>query len=180
MMQLHIKKMTENNARHILAWKYEKPYDFYNTKLTHESLKEMLDGSYYALLNAQNDVVGFFCIGENAQVPIGHQFGVYVDNFVDMGLGMHQSLIGKGNGTSFCTHIIQFIEKQYVGKSIRLTVANFNKRAIHLYEKFGFVKVAEFTSNTTEFITMIKKQKIEIFLKLIQLQNGLILNRWTN
>ena len=159
-MQLHIKKMTVNKARHILAWKYEKPYDFYNTELTDESLKEMLDGSYYALLNAQNDVVGFFCIGKNAQVPIGHQYGVYVDDFIDMGLGMHPNLIGKGNGTSFCTHIIQFIEKQYVGKSIRLTVANFNKRAIHLYEKLGFVKVAQFTSNSTEFMTMINKRTL--------------------
>ena len=158
-MQLHIESMNENKARHTLAWTYEEPYDFYNNEETDEALEEMLDGSYYALLN-EHDVVGFFCIGENAQVPIGHQFGVYVDDFVDMGLGMHPSLVGKGNGTAFCTYILQFIEKQYVGKSIRLTVANFNKKAIHLYEKLGFVKVAEITSNSTEFMTMIKKQTL--------------------
>ena len=158
-MNLQIEKMSENNAKYILTWKYEKPYDFYNNDVTAENLKEMQDGSYYALLNAQNDVVGFFCIGENAQVPIGHQLGVYVDDFVDMGLGMHPNLIGKGNGTAFCSNIIQFIEKYYVGKPIRLTVAKFNKRAIHLYEKLGFVKVAEFTSNTTEFMTMITNKK---------------------
>ena len=156
-MQLHIEIMTISKARHILAWKYDEPYDFYNNEETDEALVEMLDGSYYLLLDEQNDVVGFFCIGKNAQVPIGHQFGVYVDDFVDMGLGMHPNLIGIGNGTAFCTYIIQFIEKQYVSKSIRLTVANFNKRAIHLYEKLGFVKVAEFTSNSTDFMTMIKK-----------------------
>ena len=156
-MHLHIEKMTVNKARDILAWKYEKPYDFYNNETTDEALKEILDGSYYALLNEQNDVVGFFCIGKNAQVPIGHQFGVYVDGFVDMGLGMHPSLVGKGNGTAFCTYIIQYIKKQYLGTSIRLTVAKFNKKAIHLYEKLGFVSVAEFTSNTTEFRTMIKR-----------------------
>ena len=159
-MQLHIENMTVNIARNILTWKYEEPYDFYNNEETDEALDEMLDGSYYALLNEQNAVVGFFCIGKNAQVPIGHQFDVYVDDLVDMGLGMHPNLVGKGNGTAFCTHILQFIEKHYVGKSIRLTVANFNKRAIHLYEKLGFVKVAEFTSNTTEFMTMIKKQTL--------------------
>ena len=162
-MNLHIEKMTVNKARHILTWTYEEPYDFYNNEETDAALDEMLDGSYYALLNEQNDVVGFFCSGKNAQVPIGHQFGVYVDDFVDIGLGMNPNLIGKGNGTAFCTNILQFIGKHYVGKPTRLTVANFNKRAIHLYEKLGFVKVAEFTSNTTEFITMIKKQKIEFF-----------------
>ena len=158
-MHLQIEKMTKNKARHILAWKYEEPYDFYNSEGTDEALEEMLDGSYYALLNEQNDVIGFFCIGENAQVPVGHQFGVYVDDFLDIGLGMHPNLIGKRNGTEFCTFIIQFIEEQYIGKPIRLTVAKFNKRAIHLYKKLGFVTVAEFTSNTTEFITMIKNKK---------------------
>lgn len=156
-MNLHIEKMTENNAKHILSWKYEKPYDFYNNDVTEENLKEMQDGSYYALLNGQNDVVGFFCIGKNAQVPIGHQFGVYVDDFIDMGLGMHPSLVGKGNGTAFCTYILQYIKEQYIGTPIRLTVAIFNKRAIHLYEKLGFVSVAEFTTHSTEFMTMIKK-----------------------
>ena len=159
-MQLHIKKLTVNKARHILAWKYDEPYDFYNNEETDEALDEMLDGSYYALLNEQNDVVGFFCIGESAQVPIGHQFGLYSDEFVDMGLGMHPNLVGKGHGKAFCTFIIQFIEEQYIGKPIRLTVAKFNKRAIHLYKKLGFVTVAEFTSNTTEFMMMIKKQTL--------------------
>jgi [ribosomal protein S18]-alanine N-acetyltransferase len=159
-MHLHIEKMTENKARHILNWKYEEPYDLYNNEVSDEALKEMLDGSYYALLNEQNDIVGFFCIGKNAQVPVGHQFDVYADSFVDMGLGMDPSLVGKGNGTEFCTFIIQFIEEQYVGTPIRLTVAKFNKRAIHLYEKLGFVPVAEFTNHTTEFMTMIKDYKI--------------------
>ena len=159
-MQLHIEKMTENKARHILAWKYEEPYDLYNNEETDEALEEMLDGSYYALLNEQNDVVGFFCIGENAQVPIAHQFSLYSDDFVDMGLGMHPNLVGNGHGNAFCTFIIHFIEEQFVDKPIRLTVANFNKRAIHLYEKLGFIKVAEFSSNTTQFMTMIKKQTL--------------------
>ncbi len=155
-MHLHIEKMTENKARHILEWKYEEPYDLYNNEETDEALHEMLDGSYYTLLNEQNDIVGFFCIGKNAQVPVGHQFGVYPDGFIDMGLGMNPNLVGKGNGTDFCTYIIQFIEEQHVGTLIRLTVAKFNERATHLYEKLGFVKVAEFTSHTTEFMTMIK------------------------
>ncbi len=156
-MHLHIEKMTENNARHILEWQYEEPYEFYNNEATDEALQEMLDGSYYVLLNEQNENVGFFCIGKNAQVPIGHQFGVYVDDFVDMGLGMHPSLVGKGYGTEFCTYIIQFFKTKYEGIPIRLTVATFNKRAIHLYEKLGFISVAEFPSHKTEFRIMIRR-----------------------
>ena len=60
-----------------------------------------------------------------------------------------------------CTYIIQFIEEQHVGSPIRLTVAKFNKRAIHLYEKLGFVSVTEFTSHTTEFMTMVKNGGIQ-------------------
>lgn len=155
-MQLVIEKMNEETANCILNWKYEKPYDFYNNESTDEALKEMLDGSYYALIDEGKALIGFFCIGENAQVPIGKRFGVYAENFVDMGIGMNPNHVGKGNGFEFCTYVIKFIEESYHNTPIRLTVAKFNRRAIHLYEKLGFVRVAEFSGEVTEFITMIR------------------------
>ncbi|MDF2788980.1 MAG: family N-acetyltransferase [Neobacillus sp.] len=48
-------------------------------------------------------------------------------------------------------------EETYGLNAIRLTVAIFNQRAIHLYTKLGFVKKVEFNRDTTEFITMVKK-----------------------
>ncbi|MEK4510529.1 GNAT family N-acetyltransferase [Paenibacillus sp. FSL K6-2524] len=160
-MNIMIEDMNEQMAKDILNWKYDKPYDFYNNDPTdNEEVEELLNGSYYALVNDLNELVGFFCIGESAQVPRGNQYGVYEDDLVDMGLGMNPTLTGKGNGFEFCSFIVNLIEQIYKGTPIRLTVAKFNQRAIHLYEKLGFVKEKEFDTDFAEFITMVKKSNI--------------------
>ncbi|MEO4053140.1 GNAT family protein [Solibacillus sp. CAU 1738] len=155
-MQLFVETMNEKLAKEILCWKYNEPYDFYNNDLTDEAMKEMLDGTYYALTNDVNETFGFFCIGESAKVPIGEQFSVYTEDFVDMGIGMNPKYVGKGNGVKFCSLILQFIEERYSNIPIRLTVANFNERAIYLYEKLGFVKKQEFSTGVVKFTTMVK------------------------
>jgi len=155
-MKLNIEKMNKERAEDILTWKYDKPYDFYNNELTDEDLKEWLDGTYYALVD-DKDLIGFFCIGENAQVPFGKKIGVYSEDSIDLGLGMNPKLVGEGNGLDFCSFILFFIEKNYIDPTIRLTVAKFNQRAIHLYEKLGFIKKDEFSSEFAEFMTMVKK-----------------------
>ncbi|UOQ92194.1 GNAT family N-acetyltransferase [Halobacillus shinanisalinarum] len=156
-MKLIINNMNKNLATHILNWKYERPYDFYNNEVNGEEIKERLDGSYYALSDEQGEVIGFFCFGATAQIPIGNQYGVYNENFVDMGLGMNPDYVGKGHGYDFCSFIINYIRENYEGTSIRLSVATFNKRAIHLYEELGFVKKGKFTTDFADFITMIKE-----------------------
>lgn len=156
-MQLLMKPMNEELAKAILGWKYEQPYDFYNNELTAEALQEMLDGSYHSLVDEQNTLIGFFCTGANAQVPIGHRFGAYTEDFIDMGVGMHPNLVGKGNGFDFCKQVISFIRAESKDTPIRLTVATFNERAIRLYKKLGFISGNFFHTDSTEFETMVKK-----------------------
>lgn len=73
-----------------------------------------------------------------------------------MGLGMNPRFVGKGNGLEFCSFIINVIQKKNGKIPIRLTVANFNQRAIHVYEKLGFKKEKEFRTELAEFMTMIR------------------------
>ncbi|WP_336511066.1 hypothetical protein [Bhargavaea massiliensis] len=42
--------------------------------------------------------------------------------------------------------------------AFRLTVADFNERAIRLYRKAGFRETASFTRNDTRFLVMVKKE----------------------
>lgn len=156
-MNLHMKEMNESLATEILSWKYEPAYDFYNNELTEESLAEKLDGTYHALLNEQNELVGFFCVGEAAKVPVGYQQGAYTEDLIDIGLGMNPLLVGNGNGTAFCSYILRQVMKRNEGMPIRLSVATFNERAVHLYEQLGFVKKDEFKTDAAEFITMVKE-----------------------
>jgi [ribosomal protein S18]-alanine N-acetyltransferase len=157
MTKLSIEQMNEKLANEILNWKYDKPYDFYNNEVTEEAKQELLDGTYYALVGDWKELIGFFCIGNSAQVPIGNRFGVYREDYVDMGLGMNPNFVGKGNGFDFCASIIKFVKENYQHTPIRLTVATFNQRAIHLYEKLGFVHEHEFSTDVAQFITMVKK-----------------------
>jgi ribosomal protein S18 acetylase RimI-like enzyme len=157
MIHFKVENMNEAFAKEILNWKYESPYDFYNNDLNQDTLNELLNGSYYAVLTHE-EIFGFFCTGESAQVPSGHAVGAYEESMVDMGLGMNPKYTGKGKGTEFCTFIISCIQKKEPDVPIRLTVAIFNKRAILLYKKLGFIEKDVFTTNQNiEFMTMIKK-----------------------
>lgn len=160
-MELTIHNMNKQLAIQILNWKYAPPYDFYNSDSEYEkeALEELLDDSYYALVTTENELFGFFCTGKSAQVPAGHSIGAYKEDLVDMGLGMNPIFVGQKRGAQFCSYIINRIEEQYENMAIRLTVATFNQRAIHLYEKLGFKKENEFQTERAKFITMVKKKE---------------------
>lgn len=155
-MLLFVKEMDEIFAEEILSWKYEAPYDFYNNENSVDAVQELLNHSYSAVLDDQDKVFGFFCIGASAQVPIGTDFEVYSEGYIDVGIGMNPVFTGKGRGLSFLTFILLQINKVYGATPIRLTVAKFNSRAIHLYEKFGFVREKEFSHGDIVFMTMVK------------------------
>lgn len=159
-MSISIKKMNQHYAVEVLCWKYLKPYDFYNNILTPDAIVELLSEKYYVILDENNELIGFFCTGRSAQVPAGELVGVYNEDCVDIGLGMKPELTGKGRGYGFLLNILTFVKEKHIGKDIRLTVATFNKRAIHLYEKAGFIKQREFSNDDADLITM--KKRIDI------------------
>ncbi|WP_442599601.1 GNAT family N-acetyltransferase [Neobacillus sp. D3-1R] len=156
-MSLFTKDMNEVYAKEILTWKYEAPFDFYNIDFSDEALEELLNNNYFAIVNDTNQLIGFFCFGKAAQVPIGERYGAYTEDMVDFGLGMKPDLTGQGKGFEFLTFILDSI-RETEKKPLRLTVASFNKRAIKLYEKLGFVKEMTFLLKETEFDTMIQKR----------------------
>ncbi|MEK5480489.1 MULTISPECIES: GNAT family N-acetyltransferase [unclassified Viridibacillus] len=155
MQELFVGKMNVNFAKEILSWRYEAPYDFYNNDLDTDSLNEMLENPYYSVLDSDGELIGFFCTGQSAQVPSGSMFGAYSEGRVDIGIGMKPGLTGKGYGYTFFSFILNHIQNEN-SLPIRLTVAKFNHRAIHLYEKLGFTKLMEFSNDSTEFIVMNK------------------------
>ncbi|WP_369436041.1 GNAT family N-acetyltransferase [Lysinibacillus fusiformis] len=154
-MQLFVREMNKRFATELLHWTYNAPYDFYNNEFTTETLKEILDNPYQAIVNDKEQLVGYFCTGISAQVPSGHIVSAYLDNYIDIGIGMKPILTGKGFGTVFFSFILSQVQREEHAP-LRLTVATFNTRAIHLYEKLGFEKKLEFKHQATRFITMLK------------------------
>jgi [ribosomal protein S18]-alanine N-acetyltransferase len=154
-----ISKMNEEDAREVCRWCYEEIYSIYSMDGSTECASELLSGSYHCVKDDNNKMIGFYCFGEAAQVPIGNMYEAYKDkDFMDIGLGMRPDLCGKGNGYEFLSKEIEFA-KVFLGvEKLRLTVAEFNQRAVRLYEKAGFKRLMDFNrtneNGTTRFIVM--------------------------
>lgn len=135
-----INPMNLENALKISNWTYDEPYFLYSFKECKETLFELLENDYYVVNKfPENELFGYFCFGDAAKVYTNIEDD-YADEALDIGLGMKPEFCGKGMGYSFLMAGLEFSKKYKLkGKSkIRLTVADFNKRAIHLYEKLGF------------------------------------------
>lgn len=158
-MILNKRAMSENFAKEILSWQYDIPYDFYNNELTDETMSEILNGTYVAIVDEDNQLVGYYCTGISSQVPAGKEYSAYIENMIDIGLGMKPNLTGKGNGESFFNWILQEIEST-TRLPLRLTVATFNNRAIKLYENAGFNKLISFQANGAMFQTMMRQNSL--------------------
>lgn len=152
---MNIHNLTLEEAREINTWQYEAPYELYSFTGEDETLKELLDGTYYGVCDEQDKFIGYFCFGDNAQVPGGRDAKLYTgERVVDIGLGMKPALTGKGLGISFLQAGLQFAKDEFKPKTIRLSVVAFNERAIHLYMKAGFQRKVSFMSRGREFQLM--------------------------
>ncbi|MGG2935021.1 GNAT family protein [Bacillus pacificus] len=153
---MDIHKLTEEEANEINTWTYEEPYNLYSFSGEKEVIEELLDGTYYGCCDDNGEFIGYFCFGENAQVPGGRDAHLYGgEDVIDIGLGMKPALTGKGLGKMFFQAGIAFAVKEFKSKTFRLSVATFNTRAITLYTYCGFIEVNSFSSRDREFILMI-------------------------
>ena len=152
MSRFHVTLLEESHALQILGWKYPPPYDFYNPpndRPAAEYVKELLNPEFqfHAVLDEDREFVGFCSFGSDGQVSGGH----YQGQALDMGVGMKPELTGQGFGYPFFDAILQHAIKRYEPEWIRVTVANFNGRALNLYRKFGFTLLDQFKDDGLGF-----------------------------
>jgi RimJ/RimL family protein N-acetyltransferase len=134
-------RMTEEAARIVNAWTYPQPYDFYNMGGEDEGIAELLNGEYYSVREANDQIAGFICSGHSARIPGAYEAGIYNDpGYLDVGLGLRPDLTGKGLGSDYVKQAVEFLGKELGKSKFRLAVAAFNERAIRTYEKVGFLR----------------------------------------
>lgn len=128
---MRIEPMSRDHASEYIGWEYASPYEFYNIPLScfDEAMDEISGDNgmdYYSVLDEDAVLFGMF------------EFS-FPDGIMEIGLGIRPECCGKGNGRNFVKKCISFGREKYAysGK-IRLTVADFNSRAIHLYRSVGF------------------------------------------
>ncbi|GAA0776940.1 GNAT family protein [Clostridium subterminale] len=148
-MKLEFRVPTKSDIDDILTWKYDGIYSFYDNDIQKEKIewiKSFVDsGDNFSIYNDNNKLVG------NCSF-------YYIEEFFCVGLQMRPELTGKGFGIEFAKAIIDFGREKYKFNYIDLTVANFNNRAIKVYEKLGFKVIEEFVNtirgNDYDFLAM--------------------------
>lgn len=136
-MSYTIETMTREWAVEISQWKYENEYSIYSFEQDAETIDELLNGDYFACTDRKGILTGYFCQGQSARIPTGDCYH-YSDDKLDIGLGMHPALCGKGLGPEFMRCGLEYMTRQTPCVPLRLTVAAFNTRAVSLYKRMGF------------------------------------------
>jgi ribosomal-protein-alanine N-acetyltransferase len=144
------RQMDDIDAREISGWRYEPPYDFYDSAADPADLAELLDPErrkdvYFSALDEENGLVGFFQFEKE-------------DQTVDVGLGLRPNLTGRGLGAEFVLSGLAFARERFSPERFTLSVATFNARAIGVYERAGFRRGEVYTHETNgveyEFLRM--------------------------
>ncbi len=101
---------------------------------------------YHAAFDEHQELVGYFCYGEDARIPAATELGLYADeSLLDVGLGMRPDRTGQGLGPAFLSAGLEFGQRNFGPDGFRLTVAAWNSRAVRLYERSGFSATGAFT-----------------------------------
>jgi [ribosomal protein S18]-alanine N-acetyltransferase len=123
--------MGDLDAAEIAAWAYPGIYAFYDFASDPGDLVELLDaerraGHWFSARIADHGLVGFAELKPAA------------DGTVELGLGLRPECTGRGLGQAFVTHLCDWVTEHARPAGITLRVADFNARAIAVYQRAGF------------------------------------------
>lgn len=154
----HIGKMTIEHAEAISSWKYPNEYAIYSFNNDSEAIHELMTENYYVCLDQENKLIGYFCFGKAAQIPTVEE-NVYDDNMLDIGLGLLPELCGQKAGSAFLETGMKYARANWGTVAFRLSVADFNIRAIKVYAKVGFISRNEVThkKSGSKFRVMVRE-----------------------
>ena len=143
-MSYSFNMMDEINARAIFGWRYDPPYDIYNlpTDDVESVVQYMMDpqNAYSSITDEHGELAAYCCFGREGQVPGGD----YSRDALDIGMGVRPELTGLGHGQEFVKGVLDFAVTTFAPCAYRVTVAEFNKRALRVWEKAEFQRVDRF------------------------------------
>ena len=156
-----LRQISRADAERIARWRYPEPYSSYNGDPA--SIPGLLDPrhDYHAVTSPNGDLVGYFCFGIDATVPLGRRLGLYPEDALDIGLGMRPDLTGRGLGLDFVRAGLNFAGEAYGPPAFRLTVTFTNERAIKVYERAGFEALKRFGDQDAGWLLMERPANLE-------------------
>ncbi|HHT72831.1 MAG TPA: GNAT family N-acetyltransferase [Firmicutes bacterium] len=136
--------VSEAEAAAIADWEYDPPYTMYNLRGSPLAILEFITGPYFSA-KWDGRLIGFYCYGQAARVKHRDSDRYYKDTtFLDIGLGMHPDVCGKGYGLGFLNCGLAFGRAHFGAARFRLTAVSSNARAIKVYQRAGFREIGRF------------------------------------
>lgn len=163
--QLLLQPLTAEHVAEILTWHYEPPYDLYDMSIgpadaivLSEAMDYFLQPEYHfqAMIRQPVGELAAFCsFGEDGQVSGGD----YSAEAVDIGMGVHPQYTGRGLGVMFAGAAIGYALRTFKPPRLRVTIAEFNRRAQKVWQRHGFVPVQRFEARYGKrpFLIFMKK-----------------------
>ncbi len=137
--------MDESSARAILTWRYDTPYNIYDpdSGKSADSLSYFLNPqrNFYSISDEYGDLIAYCSFGTDGQVPGGD----YSADALDIGVGVRPDLTGQGCGLKIVNTVLEFARGTFAPAAFRVTVAEFNTRALWVWGSAGFRAVQTFT-----------------------------------
>lgn len=142
--KLTIRPLNAEDARAIASWGYEPPYSFYN--LSQEEIPGLLHpgNRYFTVQDESGRLIGYCTYGTEAQVP-GGEYHLAEPVVLDVGIGMHPGMVGRGLGKAFVAAILQFAVEAFKPDRFRVSIAGFNQRSQRTFLNLGFHQTHSFS-----------------------------------
>jgi len=139
---VNVEPLTEEHAAEIATWRYEFPYEWYDTASDPRRVELFSSAvrreGLRAIVGDDGTLVGFFnFVRENDEVRVG--------------LGMRPDLTGQGLAQPFIEAGLEYARAQWEPLRFRLWVARWNERALRAYRRAGFREV---TKGDSRFVEM--------------------------
>jgi RimJ/RimL family protein N-acetyltransferase len=143
MVEIQDRVLTPDEARAVVAWSYEAPFDFYN--LSGNEAVAMLrtrdeHGYGYYPVQVADEVVGFVCFGQEARV----RGQAEEPGICDIGAGVRPDRVSQGLASRLLPSAVAFAAEKFHAGHLRAAVASFNERSLQLCASAGFRRVREF------------------------------------
>ena len=156
-MAIEVRAATAADVAEFASWQYEAPYNAYDmTDERDEAVEYFLDPSMSChVLVDSGDLVGFCTFGPDGQVSGGR----YERDAVDLGMGIRPELTGKGRGRLYTEAAIAQARQLFPDKALRVTIAEWNRRAVRVCVNAGFTEASRFvapddTTGTRKFVVL--------------------------
>ena len=143
-MKISFAPLNIEHAEEIISWRYQPPYEVYDYR--NESPKAAIEyltepaNRFYAVLR-DDELIGFRSFGEDGRVSGGD----YDEPCLDTGGGLCPELTGLGLGEDIIRKGIEFGARKFGAKRFRVTIAEFNERALKVCKRVGFIEDYKFS-----------------------------------